>query len=355
MNKTLPPIYFYIPEADWPRDIPETAEDYWQWQCSRSGTYNWSLYNWTLQTYLRLKDSDFPCFLSATMPTEGIVVAHRYSLPDDLKPTTKLLMVCLQADKARHPYAQLHVVQNPLDDVFRQGRALWPGEYLPLWPQPGLIPRDPTRGSRFENIAYVGRERELAPELQGSSWQENLKALGLRWQILSSKEQWHNYREVDAIVAVRSFHRQSSYSWKPPSKLVNAWHAGVPAILGRESAYQSERQSELDYLEVRTPAEAIAVLKRLQDDRAWRHAIMENSRVRAEELKPEKLVERWRKFLLETAVPAWERWSSSSSLTQQSFLLRRYLFIKTKRWRSRLLTLRGAVARPVKSLLSQSS
>ena len=37
-----------------------------------------------------------------------------------------------------------------------------------------------------------------------------------------------------------------------PSKLINAWLAGCPGILGPESAFQQLRESELDYIEART-------------------------------------------------------------------------------------------------------
>ena len=45
---------------------------------------------------------------------------------------------------------------------------------------------------------------------------------------------------------------QLSRRWylKPPSKLFNSWLAGVPAVLGHESAYRAERRSDLDYIEV---------------------------------------------------------------------------------------------------------
>jgi hypothetical protein len=35
-------------------------------------------------------------------------------------------------------------------------------------------------------------------------------------------------------------------------KLYNCWHAGVPAVLGAESAFRANRRSDLDYLEVQS-------------------------------------------------------------------------------------------------------
>lgn len=319
-NNTLPPIYFYIPQADWQDSkIPETADTYWS---GFGGNITSGVYAWTSQTYLRLKENGFPCELTATLPTEGIVLAHRYSIPFHLKPGAKLLIVCIKADYAEHPYAQLHVVQND-----RETNTIRDSYYIPHWPQPGLIPRDRERGDRFENIAYFGIEKNLAPELRDTAWSKQLKNMGLNWQVVSS-DRWNDYSNVDAIFAVRNFKPENDYQWKPASKLVNAWLAGVPAILGCESAYQAERQSELDYIEVNSVDEALNTLKRLRDDRELRQRMVENGRIRAESTTPEQLTQRWRKFLMDVVIPEYDRWCQASKFTQQIYLARRYLVVK---------------------------
>jgi hypothetical protein len=347
MSDKFPPIYFYLPEADWPvGNLLESPESYQEViaQSTSTGTYGW-----ILQTYLHLKASGFPCTLIGTIPTEGIVLAYRKTLPEDLQPGSKLLLVCVQGDEGQHPFAQVHLVQNSQELLkpyrLLGDRILFPGEiyFMPYWPQPGAIPRDASRGDRFENIAYVGREMNLAPELLDPSWQEKLKALGLQWQVISARDRWNDYSQIDAILAVRSFNRPSDYHWKPAAKLYNAWHAGVPAIIGVDSAYRAERQSKLDYIEVKSPSEAIAALVRLRDDTDWRHAMVENGKIRAQETTPETLVLRWKNLLTDVVVPAYHRWSNSSNLTRQAFLTRRSLAVETKdqrkniqSWRNRL-------------------
>jgi hypothetical protein len=328
MTDRLPPIYFYISERDWPsRSIPESADRNWQ------GFSN-GIYSWTLQTYLRLRTASFPCELVKTLPTTGIVLAHRDSLPDAFPPPgAQVLLVCLKAEREHHPYAQLHVVQNP-QEMVSSPTDLWPSYYMPHWLQPGLIPRDPARGDRFETVAYFGLERNLAPALQEPSWSEQLSSLGLRWQIVN-RDRWHDYSEVDVVLAVRSFDRQAHTS-KPATKLYNAWHAGVPAVLGPESAFQAERHGELDYLEVTSLTDAIAVLKRLRDDVELRHAMIANGQIRATDTQSTKLVERWQDFLINQAVPVYERWCRTPSWTQQLFWQRRYVAFKMRRVRNRL-------------------
>lgn len=327
MLDKLPPIYFYIPESDWPEgEMPESADTYWQ-------GFGRGIYCWVLQTYLHLKADNFPCELIGKMPAEGIVLAHRDSLPDSLnKPGPKLLIICLQAERDPHPYTQLQVVQNPRL-LHIQSKLLWQNYFIPLWRQPGLIPRDAARGDRFENIAYFGHERNLAPELKEPSWHKQLEELGLRFEIVD-RLRWNDFRNVDATLAVRTFD-DKDYTSKPATKLYNSWHAGVPAILGCETSFQSERQSELDYIEIKSLNDALAALKRLRDDKTFRNAMVENGWRRAEKTKPEQLVKQWRSLITDVAVPAYERWCNSSNWSRQSLFQRQVISLKIIRMQKR--------------------
>lgn len=339
MNDRLPPIYFYLPREDWPSQFPDRLEEYRP--PNVFGT-------WIIQTYLRLKEIEFPCQLVDTMPDEGIVVAYRYSLSIDLKPPANLLWVGIKGDQNPHPYAQVHVVQNATEvkapaiqiQSLSEDRYLLPGKrfYMPHWPQPGVIPRNPSRGDRFENLAYFGISYNLAPELRQPAWEEQLRGLGLVWRREKERDRWHDYTEVDAIIAVRSFDGGTDYPWKPASKLYNAWNAGVPILLGVESAFRGERKSELDYIEVKNPSEAIAALKLLRDDRDLRRAMVENSKVRAEEIKPQNLAMRWRNFLIEVCVPAYHKWREASSWDRKIFFLGRQGAFKIVNIQKNLLT-----------------
>ncbi len=344
MAEQLPTIYFYLPESDWPdSNIPVNPETYQEVYKSGKCT---GTYNWILQTYLRLKADGFPCEIAGKIPAEGIVVAWTSTVPPELRPGPKLILVVVCGDKGKHRYAQLHVVQNRQEMLYPHvhvgDKYLFPGEkyYIPHWPQPGLIPRDRARGDRFENVAYLGRKENLVVELRQPSWQEQMNALGLQFQVVRNPIQWNDYREIDAIVAVRSFNRKNDYYWKPASKLYNAWIAGVPAILGRcESGYRLERKSELDYLEAGSVDEVLLALKRLRDDKELRRAMVENGKLRAEELQPDQLVRQWRTFLTDIAIPAYERWCKASNSTRKVFLIRRDLAMQTKGIRIRLSNL----------------
>ena len=317
MFTQLPPIYFYLPKQDWRSDIPDTADTYWE-------GFSRGIYCWTLQTYLRLHDFGFPCQLVNTFPDEGIVIAHRESLNYELTPTQKTLLVCLKADQATHPYAQLHIVQNP-----QEAKSIRKSLHIPLWSQPGLIPRSPARGSRVENIRYFGISHNLAPELKDPTWAESLKKIGLNWQI-RPRESWHDYSDTDVIVAVRNFQQLTTYTWKPATKLYNSWHACVPAILGCESAFQSERKGKLDYFQVQSPEEIIDCLTHLKRNPGLFNAMVDNGRLRAHETDKRCLTEKWKNALLKFVIPEYERWRNLPRWRQHLYTNQCHTQIKLK-------------------------
>ena len=253
------------------------------------------------------------------MPDEGIVLAHRDFLDDFFKPNPKLLLVCLRADVDRHPYAQLHIVQNPYQSIKKSPISLWESYFVPHWPQAALIPRDSNRGVTFENVTFIGNEINLVPEFKNSSWYEELDKLGLKFQKRLTHDEWNDYSNTDVILAIRSLGRENYWRGKPASKLYNAWHAGIPAILGFETAFETERKSDLDYLEATSLAEVIDALKLLRDDPELRQAMAQNGLVRAKETQPETMVNRWADFLIEVAVPRHKKWCSMPAWQQQIF------------------------------------
>jgi hypothetical protein len=213
------------------------------------------------------------------------------------------------------------VVQNRLQSTIFRPKELWPTYYIPHWPQPGLIPRDPGRGDRFETAAFFGHADNIAGELREPAWNARVRDLGLSW-LLVPQRNWHDYSAVDVVVAVRSFKKQG-YLHKPPSKLFNAWHAGVPAILGRESAYRATRRSDLDYLEAMSVEAAVGALKRLRDDRDLRRAMVENGRRRAEDFHAAKFMKQWQSLLANELVATYTEWCNASANARAIFLEQR--------------------------------
>lgn len=313
-----PPIRFYLPHPI-PADMPLSPDVYWT---GFRGYMRGGVYAWTVQTFQRLRDAGMNVELSDQLPTAGIMVAHRKSVARNFVPPAGVLFVCLRADATFHPFAHWHVIINEL------ARNSWyPSVYMPHWPQPGLIPRDPTRGDRWENAAFFGDDACIANEMRGDEWAGILRELKLNWNHVPA-EKWHDFSEVDVVVAIRDFVGKHRYANKPPTKLFNAWHAGVPAILGRESAYELQRHGKLDYLEARTMPDLVTALRRLRDEPELRRAIAANGRERAKESDYAVITNRWRAFFERVVVPDCERRRTAGAWRQQWH--RGNGFLKTK-------------------------
>jgi hypothetical protein len=107
---------------------------------------------------------------------------------------------------------------------------------------------------------------------------------------------------VDVVVSLRS-DLSHQYPHKPASKLINAWLAGVPAILGPEVAYQELRESDLDYIEACSLDDVIDGVKRLKEDDGLYDDMVQNGKARAEAFTIESIVDRWAELLFSNGQP----------------------------------------------------
>lgn len=300
-------------------------------------------YDWTLQTYLRLKDHGFSCELANFPPANGIIIAHKDFLKEFARPSQFTLLVCLKSDRLPHPYAQIHVVQNPNDNVGLAQQEFVESFFIPHWVQPSLLARDPNRGDTFKNICYMGSAHELAEEFKQNSWKKTLKSMGLNWHCNTTANSWADYRKMDALIAIRSCNSNGvEFNFKPATKLYNAWHAGIPAILGKESAYRAERKSKYDYLEANSPEEVINALKSLRDNRFLRFQMKSHGEARARETDNEAMIGIWENFIDNVARPAFNKWISSkwgrrkyffmSSISKVSYRISRRITIASDKY-----------------------
>ena len=290
--------------------------------CSWAGPYNW-----TVQTYLYLRMKNFPCVLTHTIPETGIVIAHSDFLPSSLRPSAERFLVEIKPDRRLNCRLSNFVIVQSRHDPLHAGplRSLVRSAFVPYWPQPNLIPRDPARGDRFENICYMGNKSQFLADLD--RLEKAVKTLGLTWKVLPST-QWHDYREVDAIVGVRQPNALFSavdldpYR-KPASKLFNAWLAGVPAILSPDPSYQDYKRSEVDYLAARKLGEIIGQLERLACDPSLRRAMRVNGLERAKEVSADRITELWINIIDKEIVPEFRAWSRSAARRRWFTLTRR--------------------------------
>jgi hypothetical protein len=296
--QSLPPlegeVFFYFPEREALGGIdPLTLDADRDWVVFGTGVYVW-----ILQTFVRLRQRGAPVRLVETPPPSGLVLVHADQvdrLLADAAAPDDLTIVVAQADRKRHPSADFTIVQNTAG-------ANRSSLFVPHWGQPGLMPRDPRRGTRVETIAYFGSFREAHPALSDPAWAAALDARGLTWDArtitfggndrLYPEARWNDYSAVDAIVAVRA-RKSWGVRHKPASKLQNAWSAGVPAIVSPEHQYRELYRSPLDYLLAESGEDVLAAIETLRANPALYADMIQNGFVRAREFSAERLIERW--------------------------------------------------------------
>jgi hypothetical protein len=343
MTKASTKVYFYIPSQELIENVPATVQEYWGWidgfikrspvRRARGGLCRFSgPYTWTVQTFIYLRASGWPCELTASLPEEGIIIAHSDLWEKCFKPSLRQFVVEIKPDRALQCiFANFIIVQNRHDPVCKGiKRLLINSAFINNWPQPALLPRDSNRNDRFENICFMGNPEQFLAE--ADDLEREIRKLGLNWTMMP-REKWHDYSEVDAIVAVRppdSFRKGVSVNLssdrKPATRLINTWLAGVPAVLSPDTAFEDIRESELDYLRAKEVPQIIEQLKRLMNDAMLRRAMVENGRKRAVEYTPERNVRRWSEIIQGQIMPEYLAWRKSPLKRKLFFSIRKLAY-----------------------------
>ncbi len=271
--------------------------------------------SWSVQPYIQLKQRGLNVFLVDRFIPGEICIATYEELRVSQFPITSFV-VCCRHDRGIPRICQQRIVQNPLNVMSDSDF------YLPHWPQPFINARDPSRGTRLENIAYKGREANLALPFRSQEFIESLAGMGVKLVVspkgeASRVDDSREYSQMDMVLAVRDS-TEYNLSIKPPSKLLNAWIAGCPAIMGPESAYQALRQHPLDFFEIRSTQEAIEYVRILKENPSLFAQAQEQCRVRAEAFSADAIALQWRDLLAGPVFEAHERWAKAGAIQKLS-------------------------------------
>lgn len=289
-------VSFYLPESLLP-----SAENRAAWETGEKTTLEQegtiaTAQAWIYRTWVTLRKYGCHAELIHRIPDRGAVIACAGAIPRPWPASANLFLVDVVADSLPHKDGLVHVVQN----AAHSRRLPW-SIFVPHWPQPGLVPRPKERGNKFERVAFFGDPRNLAPELLNPVWQDEMRrATGALFEIRLA-EHWHDYSDVDAVVAVRDFFGRQLLN-KPATKLYNAWSAGVPFIGGTDSAYAADGKVGRDYLVARTPAEVLRHLSDLAHSAEQRAELVAAGRKKAVQFNEEAIALRWR-YLIEETIP----------------------------------------------------
>jgi Glycosyl transferases group 1 len=292
------------PELGHPDDRIEIGQvDPWRLTTNES--------TWIVSTYLRLKKHGLNVKITDRLVPDAINICTAEDVI--YTPNSHLaFIVPAQGDRGNFGWGDYTLVQSPLHAT-RSRTCL-----IDLWPQPGLLARDPARGDTIRKVAYLGYSENLAPLFRAESFRKALASLGVEWIFRERPTEWHDYSDLDLCLAVRG----TSKVWirtKPATKLFHAWISGCPALLGPEPAYQYWGEPGRDYLEVNDPADALEAVRKLQSNPNLYRSIRERGRAKAPDHDEPAVVRQWVGVI---SGPIWETFSRWRTVRPASIVLR---------------------------------
>jgi hypothetical protein len=308
------PVYFVHPHRNKWSDIfdanepPDPDQIYWRFIESSDV--------WVVSTYLHLRRRGLDVRLVSQVVPNAINVIMNYDL-GVRKFSYNCYVVSCRADTFRPTLCQHAIVQNPHNLLSRTDHL------IQHWPQPGLIERDNSRGSNIQSIFFIGHSVNLWSAFRDPSFQHRLQEIGVTFRTGEDASKWNDYRECDLALAVRDATATDFFA-KPASKLINAWHAKVPALLGPEPAFQALRTTPLDYIEVRSPEDVIRAVIRLKEEPELYRKMVENGILRGQEFTTDRIAARWREILAGPVANGFSAWAGRSQIWKS--LMRPALF-----------------------------
>jgi hypothetical protein len=257
--------------------------------------------SWIAQTFVRLRDAlaargieavSGPRFQPGTLS-----VVHRDDANRFRSGSHASYLIVVRADRAPVHACDVAICQN--------GIAPGPQEmHIPLWPQPGLRPRDSRRGARVSRIAYLGRGTASPAWFRDPAFHQALAARGVDFE--AREQDWHRCEDVDLVLAARE-ESDAILSTKPATKVYNGWLAGIPVLAAPEPAYRDVRRSALDFLEIGGPRDVLNAVDMLKAHPGVYEAMVRNGRLRGAEYGIAATRARWLRLIEEVAVPAFRQ------------------------------------------------
>jgi glycosyltransferase involved in cell wall biosynthesis len=205
---------------------------------------------------------------------------------------------------------------------------------LPLLPQRGLIPRDPTRGDRVEIAALKSYSFNSPSWLLSPELEHQLKDLGVTLRFDSEKDspnRWHDFADVDVALCLQPRPQgelDPDYRRKPATKLINAWRAGAIPLVSPDAGYLELLDAHGGAIVVNSSDEVIEALRHLRSDERSARDLRADGRKAAAQFTPERVLDEWSAALLSAP--------DSSRLAAAAAIYRTAPAVVTERLRSRL-------------------
>ena len=264
---------------------------------------------WLLQAYLILKQRGNLNVICSNHFVPGCInIIHSDDLIK-LRGTSKDFIVCIKGDFPWRKWAHYHIVQN-------QNELKANTSFLPLWVQPGLIKRNADRKG-VTRVAYAGQtwNGNLAGTEQ--TWTNLFKPHAIEFVNLPTGA-CHDLRDIDVLIGIRSFD-DKPYNSKPPSKLVNAWHAHIPFIGGNDSAFKQVGTPGKDYLLATSHQEVLNAVLQLRDDPNFYQTLVNNGIEKTIQFTREAIATKWEDILMGPVVERLNKWDERQDFERNRF------------------------------------
>lgn len=264
---------------------------------------------WITRTYYELRCAGYAVTIGPDLNRNGVNVAGIRVFGRKQRDVGSFVVI--PRLDAHHPMlANFVISQNGLiPSVCNSG-------HVSHWGQPGIRPRDERRGTDLRRIAYKGAVTNLDPQFCSDACRDALAKLDVALVLDTVDEDtgtqsWGDYQHVDAVLAVRNLTKYDAF-YKPASKLVNAWWADVPALLGPEPAFQELRRSALDFIEIISVEDVLAAVSLLKAEPQRFEAMVNNGRVRRGAYSTQQTVKAWVDLFEDQIAQSFVRWQGTS-------------------------------------------
>jgi hypothetical protein len=292
--------------------------------------FDHSTKNWTLQSFciLNTKMEDVRC---NRYPLQGMINIGHAQYLRTIRPDPSCFYVSITGEYRHLLWAHSHIVQNKSQ---HNGKKY---HYITHWGQPGLIPRSEGR-TIVKNVAFAGRPNQISTRhgyirsklarfgyftsnYDGIRfWTGEMVKIGMQFVFLG-KPKWNDMSNIDILIGIRSYDRER-YDYLPPTKLLNAWHSGIPFIGGNDSAYEQVGTPGVDYIRVNNHQEAIDAIQRLRDDDQYYYSIVSAGRIKKVKYTRDNIASEWIKLLngpIRELYNDWYRRNNRRNRTKYAF------------------------------------
>jgi hypothetical protein len=172
--------------------------------------------------------------------------------------------------------------------------------WIPLLPQRGMVRRSEERRGQVRRMALKSAGNNLPDYINDPDFRIALRNAGVTLRVDTNASSWPNFQDVDLALCVRIGHgnlKGALVARKPPTKLINAWVAGVIPLVAPEAGYLDLAREGIDALIVRSSLDVIDAVTSLQENPKLLEQLEVGVGQRGVEFAVDRVLRRWEDLL----------------------------------------------------------